>query len=116
MKGIPSQPESMLALKGGNCVVAVHVAPTIRLLLADRPEEWTDYAVVIPTELEPSDSVIWIRKGERDTSVRLDAAVRELHASGAMLEIAEANKLTGTTFLQDGRRVERMLAVPGYGP
>lgn len=104
VKGIPSQPESMLALKGGNCVVAVHVAPTLRILLADRPQEWTDYAIVIPTELEPGDSVIWLRKGERDAQARLDGAVRELHASGAMLEFAKANRLLDTAYLEAKRR------------
>lgn len=104
VKGIPSQPESMLALQGGNCVIAVHVAPTIKLLLADRPDAWKDYAIVIPTELEPADSVIWLRKGERDTGAALDAAVRELHASGAMLEMAKANRLVDPTFLEEARR------------
>lgn len=104
VKGIPSQPESMLALKGGNCVVAVHVAPTLRILLADRPQEWTDYAILIPTELEPADSVIWIRKGERDVQAKLDGAVRELHASGAILEFAKANRLLDTTYLEAKRR------------
>lgn len=104
VKGIPSQPESMLALQGGNCVVAVHVAPTIKLLLADRPNEWKDFAIVIPTELEPADSVIWLRKGERDTGAALDAAVRDLHASGAMLEMAKANRLVDPAFLEEARR------------
>ncbi len=104
VKGIPSQPESMLALQGGNCVVAVHVAPTIKLLLADRPGEWKDYAIIIPTELEPADSVIWLRKGERDTAAALDAAVRALHGSGAMLDMAKANRLVDPTFLEEERR------------
>ncbi|MBE7198596.1 MAG: transporter substrate-binding domain-containing protein [Parafilimonas terrae] len=104
VKGIPSQPESMLALQGGNCVVSVHVAPTLKLLLADRPDDWKDYAIVIPTELEPADSVIWLRKGERDTTAALDAAVRDLHASGAMLDMAKANRLIDPTFLEEERR------------
>jgi polar amino acid transport system substrate-binding protein len=104
VKGIPSQPESMLALQGGPCVVSVHVAPTLKLLLADRPDDWKDYAIVIPTELEPADSVIWLRKGERDTTAALDAAVRDLHASGAMLDMAKANRLIDPTFLEEERR------------
>ncbi|SEG40663.1 amino acid ABC transporter substrate-binding protein, PAAT family [Methylobacterium sp. 190mf] len=104
VKGIPSQPESMLALQGGNCVVSVHVAPTLKLLLADRPDEWKDYAIVIPTELDPADSVIWLRKGERDTSAALDAAVRDLHGSGAMLAMAKANRLVDPTFLVEEQR------------
>ncbi|KAA0121066.1 amino acid ABC transporter [Methylobacterium sp. P1-11] len=104
VKGIPSQPESMLALQGGNCVVAVHVAPTLKLLLADRPDDWKDYAIVIPTELEPADSVIWLRKGERDAAAALDAAVRDLHGAGAMLAMAKANRLIDPTFLEEEQR------------
>lgn len=104
VKGIPSQPESMLALQGGNCVVAVHVAPTLKLLLADRPDDWKDYAIVIPTELEPADSVIWLRKGERDAAAALDAAVRDLHGAGAMLAMAKANRLVDPTFLEEEQR------------
>lgn len=104
VKGIPSQPESMLALKGGNCAAAVHVGATIRLLLLDRPEEWKDYAVVIPTELIPSDSVIWIRKGEKDVQAALDKAVRELHGSGRLLEIAQRNRLVDASFLEEQKR------------
>ncbi|RYG86075.1 MAG: transporter substrate-binding domain-containing protein, partial [Alphaproteobacteria bacterium] len=33
VKGLPSQPESLLALQGGNCVAAVHVGATVGLLL-----------------------------------------------------------------------------------
>lgn len=104
VKGIPSQPESMLALQGGNCVVAVHVAPTLKLLLADRPDDWKDYAILIPTELEPADSVIWLRKGERDAAAALDAAVRDLHGAGAMLAMAKANRLIDPTFLEEEQR------------
>ncbi|WP_312807639.1 transporter substrate-binding domain-containing protein, partial [Agrobacterium cavarae] len=60
VKGLPSQPESLLALQGGNCVAAVHVGATVGLLLVDRADEWKDYAIPFPTELIPSDSVIWL--------------------------------------------------------
>lgn len=101
VKGLPSQPESLLALQGGNCVAAVHVGATLGLLLQDRPEEWKDYTILFPTELIPSDSVIWLRKGESDTSAALDKIVRELHASGKLLDYAKANRLLNTAYLEE---------------
>jgi polar amino acid transport system substrate-binding protein len=101
VKGLPSQPESLLALQGGNCVAAVHVSATVGLLLQDRADEWKDYAIPFPTELIPSDSVIWLRKGEADTQAALDQAVKKLHASGKMLELAKANRLLNTTYLEE---------------
>ncbi len=104
VKGLPSQPESLLALQGGNCVAAVHVGATVGLLLLDRPEEWKDYAIPFPTELIPSDSVIWLRKGEKDTQNALDEAVKKLHASGKMLELAKENRLLNTKFLEEEQK------------
>ncbi|MEK1897652.1 MAG: transporter substrate-binding domain-containing protein [Rhizobium sp.] len=101
VKALPSQPESLLALQGGNCVAAVHVGATVGLLLQDRPEEWKDYTILFPTELIPSDSVIWLRKGESDTRDALDNVIRELHANGKLLEYAQANRLLNTTFIEE---------------
>lgn len=101
VKALPSQPESLLALQGGNCVVAVHVGATVGLLIQDRPEEWKDYAILFPTELVPSDSVIWLRKGEKNTSDALDKIIREEHANGQLLEFAKANRLLNVTYLED---------------
>lgn len=101
VKGLPSQPESLLALQGGNCVAAVHVGATVGLLLVDRADEWKDYAIPFPTELIPSDSVIWLRKGESDTQAVLDNSVRKLHASGKLLEMAKANRLLNTKYLEE---------------
>jgi len=100
VKALPSQPESLLALQGGNCDVAVHVGATVALLLQDRPEEWKDYAILFPTELIPSDSVIWLRKGDKDTETVLDNSVKKLHASGKLLEFAKTNRLLNTEYLQ----------------
>ena len=100
VKGLPSQPDSLLALKGGNCVAAVHVGATVGLLLVDRPDEWRDFAITIPTELIPSDSVVWLRKGEADTSAALDKAMKELFASGKVLEFAKANRMINTTYIE----------------
>ncbi|MBD8553920.1 transporter substrate-binding domain-containing protein [Rhizobium sp. CFBP 8762] len=101
VKGLPSQPESLLALQGGNCVAAVHVGATVGLLLQDRADEWKDYEIPFPTELIPSDSVIWLRQGEKDTQAALDGAVKKLHASGKMLELAKANRLLNTQYLEE---------------
>lgn len=51
VKALPSQPESLLALKGGNCDVSVHVNGTLSLMLQDRADEWKDYGILIPTDL-----------------------------------------------------------------
>jgi polar amino acid transport system substrate-binding protein len=104
VKALPSQPESLLALQGGNCDVAVHVGATVGLLLQDRPEEWKNYAILFPTELIPSDSVIWLRKGEADTTAALDASVKKLHSSGKLLEFAKTNRLLKTEFLQQEQK------------
>ena len=101
VKGLPSQPESLLALQGGNCVAAVHVGATVGLLLQDRADEWKDYAIPFPSELIPSDSVIWLRKGETDTQAALDGTVKKLHAFGKMLELAKANRLLNTAYLEE---------------
>ena len=101
VKGLPSQPESLLALQGGNCVAAVHVGATVGLLLVDRADEWKDYAIPFPTELIPSDSVIWLRKGESDTQAALDNSVKKLHATGKLLEMAKANRLLNTKYLEE---------------
>ncbi|NTF45175.1 transporter substrate-binding domain-containing protein [Rhizobium rhizogenes] len=101
VKALPSQPESLLALQGGNCVAAVHVGATVGLLLQDRPEDWKDYKILFPTELVPSDSVIWLRRGDGDTRDALDKAILELHASGKLLDYAKANRLLNTTFLEE---------------
>jgi polar amino acid transport system substrate-binding protein len=104
VKALPSQPESLLALKGGNCDVAVHVSGTVGLMLQDRADEWKDYAIVIPTDLIPSDSVIWLRKGQDDTQAALDKVVKDLHVSGKLLEFAKANRLPNTTYLQEEQK------------
>lgn len=104
VKALPSQPDSMLALKGGNCDVSVHVAPTVNLLLEDRADEWKDFAVLIPTDLIPSDSVVWFRKDQPDTEVAIDNAIKKIHGSGKMLEIAKENRLKNTTFLEEQQK------------
>ena len=98
-KGYPSQPESLLALKGGNCVAAVHTGATVKLMVADHPDEWKDYEVPFDDELIPSDSVIWLRKGETDTAARLDGIIKDLYRSGWLVETAHKNKLTVSPYV-----------------
>lgn len=99
VKGYPSQPESLLALKGGNCIAAVHISGTVRALVRDRADEWQDFELPLPTDLIPSDGVVWLRKGETDIQARIDAILKELHGSGFILDIAAKNRMTIDEFL-----------------
>lgn len=87
IKAFRSQSESLLSLRGNGCVAAVHVSPTMHGLL-DNPE-WSEFDIPLDSDLIPSDSVIWIRKGEHDTQARIDAIVRDWHRSGWLLELGE---------------------------
>ncbi|PKU26668.1 amino acid ABC transporter [Telmatospirillum siberiense] len=93
VKGFPSQPESLLALKGGNCVAAVHDGAAVKLMVEDKKSEWGEYEIPIPNDLIPSPSVIWLRKGETDTQAALDAIVKEWHRTGWLIETAKKNRL-----------------------
>ena len=86
LKAFKSSSESLLALRGSNCVAAVHDATLINPLIADNPE-WQGYRALSP-ELNPAPSVIWTRRGESDTQARLDPIVKELHRSGWLIEAA----------------------------
>jgi polar amino acid transport system substrate-binding protein len=84
LKAFKSSSESLLALRGNNCVAAVHDATLINPLLADNAE-WKDYRAIAP-ELNPAPSVIWTRLGETDTQAKLDAIVKDWHRSGFLIE------------------------------
>lgn len=86
IKAFRGQPESLLALRGGACVAAVHVGPTLRQLQADNPE-WAEHEIPIAAELLPSDSVIWTRKGEVDALAAIDRVIRQWHRSGWLIEL-----------------------------
>lgn len=101
VRGYPNQPESLLALKGGNCIAAVHVSGTLRALLKDRAEEWQEFELPLPADLIPSDGVVWVRKGEADIQARIDAILKELHGSGFILGIAEKNGVVVDDFLRE---------------
>jgi polar amino acid transport system substrate-binding protein len=92
IKAFKSSSESLLALRGNNCVAAVHDATLINPLLAGTAE-WQGYRA-LTTELNPAPSVIWTRPGERDTQARLDPIVKELHRSGWLIEAQTRNHIT----------------------
>ncbi len=98
IKAFRGQPESLLALKGGNCVAAVHVSPTLRELVADNAD-WKDYAIVSPSDIIPSPSVIWVRRGEADIQSALDRIVQQWHRSGWLIEVEKQNGMTPTPLL-----------------
>lgn len=99
IKAFRSQSESLLSLRGNGCVAAVHVSPTMHSLLDNN--EWADYAIPLANDLIPSDSVIWLRKGEDDTQARIDAIVRDWHRSGWLIELGERTGMHPSQVLRD---------------
>jgi polar amino acid transport system substrate-binding protein len=92
IKALPSMPEALLALKGGNCVASVHISTGVRALLEKEPS-WKDYQAPIADDLIPSPGVIWVRKGERDLQAALDKIVKQWHGSGWLLQTAQKEHL-----------------------
>lgn len=92
IKAFKSSSESLLALRGNNCVAAVHDATLVNPLITDSTE-WQGYRTLTP-ELNPAPSVIWTRRGEIDTQARLDPIVKELHRSGWLIEAQTRNRIT----------------------
>lgn len=84
VRGYKTAAESLLALRGGQCVAAVHDATLIHPQLRSNPE-WADYAAPIATEILPAPSVVWARKGEADTVAVVDKVVQEWHRSGWLI-------------------------------
>ncbi|MDR6419170.1 transporter substrate-binding domain-containing protein [Paraburkholderia phenoliruptrix] len=93
VRAFPGASQSLLALRGGSCVAAVHDAAPLLYPLQQHDPEWRDYRTLQP-ELEPAPSVIWVRQGEKDTAARLDAIVRDWHKSGWLIEEEAKNGLT----------------------
>ena len=92
LKAFKSSSESLLALRGNNCVAAVHDATLINPLVADSPE-WQNYRAISP-ELNPAPSVIWTRPGETDTQAKLDTIVKGWHRSGWLIEAEKRHHIT----------------------
>lgn len=84
VQGYKSSSDSLLALRGGNCVAAVHDSTLIHPLVRGNPE-WAQYAAPITTEILPAPSVVWTRKGEADTIAAVDKVVQEWHRSGWLI-------------------------------
>jgi polar amino acid transport system substrate-binding protein len=85
VRGFKTAAESLLALRGGNCVAAVHDTTLIQPLLRGNAE-WADYAAPIRGEILPAPSVVWTRKGEADTIAAIDKVVQQWHRSGWLIE------------------------------
>jgi len=92
-RAFPGASQSLLALRGGSCVAAVHDAAPLLYPLQQHDPEWRDYRTLQP-ELEPAPSVIWVRQGEKDTAAKLDAIVRDWHRTGWLIEDEAKNGLT----------------------
>jgi len=84
VKGYKSSSDSLLALRGGQCVAAVHDSTLIQPLLRSNPE-WKDYHAPIATEVLPANSVVWTRKGETDTIAAVDKVVQDWHRKGWLI-------------------------------
>ncbi|MFM0529721.1 transporter substrate-binding domain-containing protein [Paraburkholderia strydomiana] len=91
-RAFPGASQSLLALRGGSCVAAVHDAAPLLYPLQQRDPEWRGYRTIQP-ELEPAPSVIWVRQGEKDTAARLDAIVRDWHRTGWLIDDEAKNGL-----------------------
>ncbi|WP_454690721.1 transporter substrate-binding domain-containing protein [Achromobacter aloeverae] len=85
VKGYKSSSDSLLALRGGQCVAAVHDSTLIYPLLKSNPE-WSGYEAPIAGTILPADSVVWTRKGETDTIAAVDRIVRGWHRSGWLID------------------------------
>ncbi len=92
LKAFKSSSESLLALRGNNCVAAVHDATLINPLVNDSPE-WQNYRALSP-ELNPAPSVIWTRPGETDTQAKLDAIVKGWHRTGWLIDAEKRHHIT----------------------
>lgn len=92
LKAFKSSSESLLALRGNNCVAAVHDATLINPLVADSPE-WQNYRALSP-ELNPAPSVIWTRPGETDTQAKLDAIVKGWNRTGWLIDAEKRHHIT----------------------
>lgn len=84
VKGYKSSSDSLLALRGGQCVAAVHDSTLIHPLLRSNPE-WADFHAPIATEVLPANSVVWTRKGEADTIAAVDKVIQGWHRSGWLI-------------------------------
>ncbi|MDR2452411.1 MAG: transporter substrate-binding domain-containing protein [Candidatus Accumulibacter sp.] len=100
VRGMPSQPDSLLALKAGSCFASVHDSAPLHLLVEENPE-WKDFELPIATDLIPLPSVIWVRKGEKDTEKVLDGFVQDWYRTGWLFEVTHKNRIPITPLLDE---------------
>ncbi|WP_299788527.1 transporter substrate-binding domain-containing protein [Ramlibacter sp.] len=85
VRGFKTSAESLLALRGGACVAAVHDTTLIHPLLRNNAAEWGGYHAPIAGEILPAPSVVWTRKGEADTIAAVDRVVQDWHRTGWLI-------------------------------
>jgi polar amino acid transport system substrate-binding protein len=89
VKGLRGIPESLLALKGGTCVASVHIQPALyHTLNGPSAGEWKAFTLATEDQLIPSPTVVWTRRGEKDTLAFVDKTIRDWHRSGLLLATA----------------------------
>ncbi|WP_404994912.1 transporter substrate-binding domain-containing protein [Cupriavidus pauculus] len=89
VKGLRGIPESLLALKGGTCAASVHIQPALyQTLTGPNKGEWVGFVLATEDQLIPSPTVVWTRRGERDTVAFVDKAIRDWHRTGFLLDQA----------------------------
>lgn len=84
IKAFKTSSDSLLALRGGQCVAAVHDSTLIHPLLKSNAE-WADYHAPITSEVLPANSVVWTRKGEADTIAAVDKVIQDWHRTGWLI-------------------------------
>lgn len=93
VKGYKTAAESLLALRGENCVAAVHDSILIHPLLRTN-SEWANFHAPIQAELIPASSVVWTRKGEADTIAAVDRVIQDWHRTGWLIRTEKKLEIT----------------------
>ncbi|AOY90649.1 ABC transporter substrate-binding protein [Cupriavidus sp. USMAA2-4] len=101
VKGLRGIPESLLALKGGTCAASVHIQPALyHTLHGPSAEEWKDFTLATEEQLIPSPTVVWTRRGEKDTVAFVDQAIRDWHRSGFLLATARKSGVPDGAYIK----------------
>ncbi len=93
VKGFKGSAESLLALRGNNCVAAVHDSTLIYPLLKSNAD-WKGYVAPIADTISPAPSVVWTRKGEADTAAAVDKIIRNWHRTGWLIQTEKRLDIT----------------------
>ncbi|SHG89601.1 transporter substrate-binding domain-containing protein [Pollutimonas bauzanensis] len=84
VKGYRTIAESVLALRGGTCVAAVHASSALSPQLSGKDPAWSDYHAPI-TQIDPSAWVAAARREDSDTIAAVDAVIQEWHRNGFLI-------------------------------